>query len=80
MGRVLSTDIGGGGGKERLEDYVGKPRRDWRPVGRTSPSWEDNIKIDLSEMRWGFTDWINLAQDRDQWWALVSTIINFRVR
>jgi hypothetical protein len=39
----------------------------------------DNIKIDLREMGWGGMDWIDLDQDRDQWRALVSTVMNLRV-
>jgi hypothetical protein len=41
--------------------------------------WEDNIKMDLQEVRRGCGDWMELAQDRDRWWALVSTVMNFRV-
>jgi hypothetical protein len=39
----------------------------------------DNIKMDLREIGWGDIDWIDLAQDRDQWRALVNTIMNIRV-
>jgi hypothetical protein len=38
-----------------------------------------NIKMDLREIRWGYMDWIDLAQDRDQWRALVNTVMNLRV-
>jgi hypothetical protein len=41
--------------------------------------WEDNIKMDLREIGWGGMDWIYLAQDRDQWKALVNTLMNLRV-
>jgi hypothetical protein len=41
--------------------------------------WEDNIKMDLRAIGWGGMDWIHLAEDRDQWRALVSTVMNFRV-
>jgi hypothetical protein len=41
--------------------------------------WEDNIKMDLREVAWGGTDWINLAQDRDRWRALVNAVMNLRV-
>jgi hypothetical protein len=41
--------------------------------------WVDNIKIDLRKVGWDVMDWINLAQDRDQWRAPVNTIMNFRV-
>jgi hypothetical protein len=57
---------------------VGKPKRE-RPLGRPTRSWEDNIKIDLREIGWGGMDWIDLVQDRDQWMALVNTVMNLRV-
>jgi hypothetical protein len=41
--------------------------------------WVDNIKIDLREIGWDGMDWIDLAQDRDQWRALVNTVMNLRV-
>jgi hypothetical protein len=41
--------------------------------------WEDNIKMDVREIGWGGIDWIDLARDRDQWRALVNTVINLRV-
>jgi hypothetical protein len=42
--------------------------------------WKDNIKVDLREIGWGDMDWINLAQDWEQWTALVNTAMNFRVQ
>ena len=48
-------------------------------LGRPRPRWEDNIKIDLHEVGGGRGDWMELAQDRDRWWALVGTVRNFRV-
>ena len=57
---------------------VGKPERR-RPSGRPRRRWEDNIKIDLQEFGSGCEDWMELAQDRDRWRALVSTVMNFRV-
>jgi hypothetical protein len=51
---------------------VGKPEGK-RPLGRPRCRWEDNIKMDVREIGWGGMDWINLAQDRDRWRALVST-------
>jgi hypothetical protein len=57
---------------------VGKPERR-RPLGRPRRTWEDNIKMDLREVGWGGMDWINLAQDRDRWRALVNAVINLRV-
>jgi hypothetical protein len=50
-----------------------------RPLGRPRRRWEDNIKIDLREIEWGVIDWIDLAQDRDQWSVLASTVMNLRV-
>jgi hypothetical protein len=57
---------------------VGKPERK-RPLGRPRRRWEDNIKMDLHEVGGGRGDWMELAQDRDRWRALVSTVMNFRV-
>jgi hypothetical protein len=50
-----------------------------RPLGRPRRRWEDNIKMDLSEIRFGDVDWIHRAQDRDRWRALVNTVMNLRV-
>ena len=57
---------------------MGKP---WgkRPLGRPRRRWEDNIKMDLQEVVTGGMDWIELAQDRDRWRALVSAVMNLRV-
>jgi hypothetical protein len=49
---------------------VGKPERK-RPLGRPRRRWVDNIEMDLREIEWDGMDWINLAQDRDQWRAFV---------
>jgi len=57
---------------------VGKPEGE-RPLGRPRRRWEDNINIDLQEVEGGCEDWMELAQDRDRWRALVSTVMNFRV-
>jgi hypothetical protein len=50
-----------------------------RPLGRPRRRWEDNIKMDLQEVGWGGADWIDLAQDRDRWRAVVYTVMNLRV-
>jgi hypothetical protein len=66
---------------ERRNAYrtlVGKPEGK-RPLGRPRRTWVDNIKMDLREIGWGGMDWIDLAQDRDQWRALVNTLMNLRV-
>jgi hypothetical protein len=44
-----------------------------RPLGRNTHRWEDNIRMDLSEIQWEDVDWIHVAQDRDQWRVLVDT-------
>jgi hypothetical protein len=50
-----------------------------KPLGRPRCRWVDNIKIDLRNIEWNGMDRIGLAQDRDQWMALVNTVMNFRV-
>ena len=50
-----------------------------RPLGRPRRGWEDNIKMDLQELGYRGMDWIQLAQDRDRWRALVSAVMNLRV-
>jgi hypothetical protein len=56
---------------------AGKP--EWqRPLGRPRHRWEDNIRMDLGEI-WEVVDWMHLAQDRDQWRAVLNTVMNFRI-
>jgi hypothetical protein len=57
---------------------VGKPEGK-RPLGRPRRRWVDNIKMDLREIGWYGVDGIELAQDRDQWRALVNKVMNLRV-
>jgi hypothetical protein len=57
---------------------VGKPEGK-RPLGRPRLRWEDNIKMDLQEVGCGGIGWIELAQDRDRWRALVTAVMNRRV-
>ena len=66
-----------GEGRSVHRILVGKPEGK-RPLGRPRRRWEDNIKMDLQEVG-GFGDWMELAQDRDRWRALVNTAMNFRV-
>jgi hypothetical protein len=67
-------------GEERkvYKVLMGKPGGK-RPLGRPRRRWEDGIRMDLSEIGWGSVDWIQLAQDRDWWWALVNTVMNLRI-
>ena len=57
---------------------VGKPEGK-RPLGRPRRRWEDNINVDLQEVGCGGMDWIELAQDRDRWRALVNAVMNLWV-
>ena len=57
---------------------VGKPEGK-RPLGRPRRRWEDNINMGLQEVGCGSMDWIELDQDRDRWWALVTAVMNLRV-
>jgi hypothetical protein len=50
-----------------------------RPVGRPRCRWEDSIVMDFRETGWEVVDWIHLPQDRDQWLAVVNTVMNLRV-
>jgi hypothetical protein len=50
-----------------------------KPLGRPRCRWVDNIRIDLREIGWDGMDWIDLAQDRDQWRALVNAVMKLRV-
>ena len=67
-----------GQGRMVYRVLVGKPEGK-RPLGRPRRRWEDNIKMDLQEVGGGCGDWMELAQDRDRWRALVSTVMNLRV-
>jgi hypothetical protein len=57
---------------------VGKPEGKI-PLGRPRRRWADNIKMDLREIGWDGRDWIELAQDKDQWRALLNTVMNLRI-
>jgi hypothetical protein len=72
MGRVC------GEGRDVHRVLVGKPEV-IRPLGRPRRRWEDIIRVDLPEVGVGSGNWMELAQDRDRWRALVSTVKNLRV-
>jgi hypothetical protein len=57
---------------------MGKPEGK-RPLGRPRRTWEDGIRMDLRETGWRSADWIQLAQVRDRWRALVNTVMNLQV-
>jgi hypothetical protein len=74
MGRECSTN------GEKMNSYrilVEKPEGK-RPLGTPRRRWVDSIKMDLRETEWDGMDWINLARNRDQWRALVNTVMNLR--
>jgi hypothetical protein len=64
--------------KNSYKIFVRKPERN-RPIGRPRRRWQDNIKMDLREIGWGGMDWIDLAQDMEQWKTLVNTVMNIQV-
>jgi hypothetical protein len=64
--------------KNAYRILMGKPEGR-RPLERPRRRWVDNIKMDLRELGWDGVDWIDLAQDRDQWRALVNTVMNLLV-
>jgi hypothetical protein len=67
--------------KEFIYSYrilVGKPEGK-RPLGRPRRRWVENIKMDLREIGWDRVDWVDMAQDTDQWRALLNTVLNLRV-
>jgi hypothetical protein len=50
-----------------------------RPLGRPRRRWDDNIQMDLREIGWGGMDRIDVVQDRDQWRAVVNTVMNLQI-
>jgi hypothetical protein len=85
IGMIKSRRMGWAGYVARMGEkrnvygiLVGKPEEK-RPLGRSRLRWEDNIKMGLREIGWGGMDWIDLAEDRDQWRAVVNMEINLQV-
>ena len=66
-----------GGGQRYIQGLVGKPEGK-RPLGRPGHRREDNIKMDFQEVGCGMA-WIDLAQDKVRWWALVNSVMNLLV-
>ena len=67
-----------GGSRCVYRVLVGKPEEK-KSLGRPRRRWEDNIKMDLQEIGCGVMDWIELAEDRDRWRALVNAVMNLQV-
>ena len=66
------------GGRNARRVLVQTPER--HHVGRHSSRWEDTIKIDVTEIGWEGVDWIDLAENRDRYRAVVNTVMNVRVQ
>ena len=81
--KIEKNEMGGTcgtyGGRERCAQGFGAGPEGKKPLGRPRRRLEDNIKMDLEEVGRGCGDWMELAQDRDRWRALVSTVMNFGV-
>jgi hypothetical protein len=82
---VMSRRMRWAGHVARMEErsvyrvLLGKPEGK-RPLGRPRRRWEDNIRMDLQGVGWEDMDWIQLAQDRDKWRAIVNAVKNLRVQ
>jgi hypothetical protein len=79
---MKENEVGGtcgthGRGEKSVQGFGGKARRR-RPLGRPRRRWEDGIRMDLTEIGWRSVEWIQLAQDRNRWRALVNTAMNLR--
>jgi hypothetical protein len=75
MGGACRSDRGG----ESVYRVLMGKTEEKRPLGRPRCRWEDNIKMHLQKVGCGGMDWIELAQDRDRWRALVNAVMNLRV-
>jgi hypothetical protein len=74
IGRAYSTY----GKQERYIQGFGAETCWKETTGRPGRRWEYNIKMDIEEVEWGM-DWIDVAQDRDRWWALVNAVMNLGI-
>ena len=81
--KIEKNEMGGAcsafGGEVRCIQNVGRETSRKKQIRRPRRRWEDNIKMDLQEMECGGMDWIELAEDRDSWGALVTKVMNLRV-
>ena len=75
MGGECGTYVG----EERAYRVLVGRREGKRPLERPRCRWEDNIKMDLQEVGWGGMDWIDLAEGRDSWLAVVNAVMDLRV-
>jgi hypothetical protein len=60
------------------KSFIVKPEEK-KPLQTPRSRWEDNIRINLREIRWEGVEWMHLAQDREHWWAVMNTVMNLRV-
>jgi len=67
-----------GGRRVVYRVLVGRPEGK-RRLGKPGRKWKDNIKMYLLEMGWGGMDWIDFAEDRENWWTLVNALMNFNI-
>ena len=66
-------------GEKNTHEVLVKKVEGKRPVGRHNHRWEDNTEMDLKEVIWEGVSWINVTQNSDKWWAVVSTVMNIRI-
>ena len=75
MGGACGTYVGG---QRSVQGFGGKSEGK-RPLARPRRRWEDNVKMDLQDRVGGCEDWMEMAQDKDTWRSLVTTVMNVRV-
>jgi hypothetical protein len=76
--QIKENNVGDAWEKNVCKVLIEKPEEE-RPLGIPRRRWEDGIRMDLREIGWGSVDWIQLAQDRNRWRALVNTVMNLPV-